>query len=81
MKVRTIALSVLINLCYNNFASLSILNGEINIVDLQKKVSIDNYGFLSCKLILVLNDSGHLLRDTDIRNYLKSTSNELQRIP
>lgn len=45
-KFRKTALSVLINLCYNNVASLTFLTQAINLVDFQKKVSIEEYGIL-----------------------------------
>lgn len=44
-------------------------------MDLQKKVK--DYGFMACKLVVILNDCGHMLHDADIRNFLKSALMEL----
>lgn len=60
--------------------SLKILNCRINFVDLQKKVQSEKFGFMAYKLVLVLNDCGHRLHESDVRNFLKSTLIELERI-
>lgn len=45
-KIKAVALSVLINLCSHNRISLELLEKQINLVDLQKKIPLDTYGIL-----------------------------------
>ncbi|XP_055305113.1 uncharacterized protein LOC129569906 [Sitodiplosis mosellana] len=80
-KLQNVALSVLINLCSKNAISLNILEEQINLIDLQKKIPLKTYGILTCKMNLILNEGGNILRDSDVRNFLKFTSKELHRIP
>lgn len=46
VKIKTVALSVLINLCSHNPIPLKLLELQINLVDLQKKIPVDVYGIL-----------------------------------
>lgn len=79
IKLQKTALSVLINMCSLNAELLPLLSQEINLVDLQKRIAIDKYGILACKMNLVLHDCGHLLTEEDIRNFLKYTTKDLGR--
>lgn len=60
---------------------LKILEQQVNFIDLQKMLSLETYGILSCKMNLILHEYGHIMNETDVRNLLKYTTKELHRIP
>lgn len=57
IKIKSVALSVLINLCSHNPIPLKLLELQINLIDLQKKIPLDVYGILVSAIAHFVADS------------------------
>ncbi|XP_017055618.1 uncharacterized protein LOC108097673 [Drosophila ficusphila] len=65
-----LALSVLVNLCYKNFAVLFLFLRSVNISAFCRR--IQNYGLLACKMLIILSEDVYVFEQRELHTFLRT---------
>lgn len=65
-----LALSVLVNLCYKNFAVLFLFLRSVNISAFCRR--IQNYGLLAYKMLIILSEDVHAFEQRELHTFLRT---------
>ncbi|KAH8421348.1 hypothetical protein KR009_002421 [Drosophila setifemur] len=65
-----LALSVLVNLCYKNFAVLFLFLRSVNTSAFCRR--IQNYGLLANKMLIILSEDVHAFEQRELHNFLRT---------
>ncbi|EDV44644.1 uncharacterized protein Dana_GF20464 [Drosophila ananassae] len=65
-----LALSILVNLCYKNFAVLFLFQRIVNISGFCRR--IQNYGLLAYKMLIILSEEVHAFEQRELHTFLRT---------